>query len=88
MPFALQSSVPRNGIYPTTIKMNSKKIIRIDDFVKRPRSRRANLVPRGVLSVRRSGSEMTRNAEIGLFTKSSNQAESDAERRGFLLFRL
>jgi hypothetical protein len=30
-----------------------------------------NLVARGVLSVRRSDSEMKRNAEIGLFTKSS-----------------
>jgi len=43
----------------------------LDDFVKRPRSRRANLVARGVLEVRRSASEMKRNAEIGLFTKSS-----------------
>jgi len=43
----------------------------LDDFVKRPRSRRAILVARGVLEVRRSASEMKRNAEIGLFTKSS-----------------
>jgi hypothetical protein len=47
------------------------KVIRFDDFVKSPRSRRANLVSRGVLAVRRSGNEMKRNAEIGLFTKSS-----------------
>jgi len=49
----------------------SLEVIRFDDFVKRPRSRRANLVARGVLKVRRSDSEMKRNAEIGLFTKSS-----------------
>ena len=51
--------------------MDSQKIIRFDDFVKRPRSRRANLVARGVLKVRRSDREMKRNAEIGLFRKSS-----------------
>jgi hypothetical protein len=32
-------------------------------------------VTRGVLAVRRSGSEMKRNAEIGLFTKSSMKEE-------------
>ena len=32
---------------------------------------RENLVSRGVLTVRRSDSEMKRNAEIGLFTKPS-----------------
>jgi len=37
-------------------------------------SRRANLVARGVLKVRRSNSEMKRNAEIGIFTKSSKSA--------------
>ena len=36
-----------------------------------PSSRRANLVSRGVLKVRRSDSEVKRNAEIGLFTKPS-----------------
>jgi hypothetical protein len=51
--------------------MGPQKIIRFYDFVKRPRSRRANLVARCVLKVRRSASEMKRNAEIGLFTKSS-----------------
>jgi hypothetical protein len=51
--------------------MNLQIVERIDDFVKRPRSRRANLVPRGVLAVRRSGDEMKCNAEIGLFAKSS-----------------
>ncbi|HSM90877.1 MAG TPA: hypothetical protein VLT56_12735 [Desulfobacterales bacterium] len=51
--------------------MNQEKVIRIDGFVKRPSSRRANLVECGVLSVRRSDSGMKRNAEIGLFTKLS-----------------
>jgi hypothetical protein len=50
--------------------MGSQKVIRFDDFVKSPRSRRANLVSRGVLAIRRSDNEMKRNAEIGLFTKS------------------
>jgi hypothetical protein len=43
----------------------------IDGFVKRPSSRRASLAARGVLVVRRSASEMKRNAEIGFFTKPS-----------------
>jgi hypothetical protein len=47
------------------------KVFVFDDFVKRRRSRRANLVARGVLEVRRSDGEMKRNAEIRLFTKSS-----------------
>jgi hypothetical protein len=35
----------------------------------------ANAVPEGcVLNVRRNGNEMKRNAEVGLFTKSSNFA--------------
>jgi hypothetical protein len=59
--------------------MSSQKVIRIDDFVKRPRSRRANLVARGVLTVRRSDNEMKRNAEIGLFTKSSMLMHDAAE---------
>ncbi len=54
----------------------SHKVIRFDDFVKRPMSRRANLVARGVLKVRRSASEMKRNAEIGLLTKSSRDQRS------------
>ena len=45
-----------------------------DGFVKRPRSRRANLAERGVLEVRRSDSEMKRNAEIGFSTKPSRLA--------------
>jgi hypothetical protein len=45
--------------------------IYFDGFVKGPRSRRASLVARGVLEVRRSDSEMKRNAEIGPFMKSS-----------------
>jgi hypothetical protein len=44
---------------------------RFDDFVERRGSRRANLVARGVLTVRRSNSEMKRNAELGFFTKAS-----------------
>jgi hypothetical protein len=51
--------------------MKPQKVIGSDDFVKGPRSRRANLAARGVLEVRRSDSEVKRNAEIGLFTKSS-----------------
>jgi len=51
--------------------MTSQNAIRSDDVVKRPRPRRAILVPRGVVTVRRSGDEITRNAEIGLFTTSS-----------------
>jgi hypothetical protein len=51
--------------------MEPQKLIRFDDFVKGTRSRRESLVARGVLAVRRSGSEIKRNAEIGLFTKSS-----------------
>ena len=56
--------------------MNWLQGARIDNFVKRPRSRRANLVERGVLKVRRSDSEVKRNAEIGLFTKSSSAARA------------
>jgi len=52
--------------------MISQKAIRIDGFVKRPSSRRANRVEWGVLHVRRSDNEMKRNAEIGLFTKPSS----------------
>lgn len=51
--------------------MDSQKVIHIDDFVKRSRSRRPNLMARGILAVRRSDSEMKRNEKIGLFTKSS-----------------
>jgi hypothetical protein len=51
--------------------MDSFKVNRFDDFAKRTRSRRANLVTRGLLAVRRSGSEMERNAENVLFGKSS-----------------
>jgi hypothetical protein len=52
-----------------SILMNSLKATLCDDFVKSPR--RANLVSRGVLIVRRSDNAMKRNAEIGVFTKSS-----------------
>ena len=51
--------------------MALKNVVRSDDFVIRPRSRRASLVARGVLAVRRSAGEMKRNAEIDLITKSS-----------------
>jgi len=43
-------------------------IIRFDDFVKRPTSRRANFVARAVRAVRRSANEKKRDAEIGSFT--------------------
>jgi hypothetical protein len=43
------------------------KIIRYDDFVKSSSSRRANLVSRDALAVRRSDNEMKRNAEIEFF---------------------
>jgi hypothetical protein len=54
--------------------MKSQHIIGSDELAKGPRSRRANLVARGVLVMRRSDSEMKRNAEIGLFTNSSSVA--------------
>ena len=60
--------------------MNSQKVIRIDGFVKRPSSRRANFVECGVLTVRRSDNEMKRNAEIGLFTKPSRFLQRDRPR--------
>jgi hypothetical protein len=47
------------------------KVTLCDGVVKSPSSRRANLVSRGVLLVRRSDSEMKRNAEIGLLTTPS-----------------
>jgi hypothetical protein len=50
--------------------MDLQKDVRFDDFVIGTRSRRANFVARGVLSVRRSDREMKRNAEIGPITKS------------------
>jgi hypothetical protein len=43
----------------------------LDGFAQSPRSRRANFALRGVLPVRRSSSEMQRNAEIGLSAKPS-----------------
>jgi hypothetical protein len=52
--------------------MSSKKTPRLDGFVKGPSSKRANLVSRGFLFVRRSDDEMKRNAEIGLFTEPSS----------------
>jgi hypothetical protein len=73
-----------NRIPKLETNSNIQKVIRIDGFVKRPRSRRANLVARGALKVRRSDNEMTRNAEIGLFTKPSrfDQAiEDQSEKR-------
>jgi hypothetical protein len=60
-----------NRIPKLETNSNIQKVIRIDGFVKRPRSRRTNLVARNVLKVRRSDNEMKRNAEIGLFTKTS-----------------
>jgi hypothetical protein len=45
----------------------------MEDFLS-ARSRRANLVERGVVKVRRSDSEMKRNAEIGFFAMSSDMA--------------
>jgi hypothetical protein len=51
--------------------LDPQEFIHFDDFVRRTRSRRASLVARGVLPVRRSDNETKRNAEIGLLTKSS-----------------
>jgi len=51
-----------------------------DGFVKSPRSRRANSVSRGVLAVRRSDHGMKRNAEIGVFTKSSKRESRNEDR--------
>jgi hypothetical protein len=62
----------KGGDLKTTWKVNALVIvIHLNGFVKRPRPRRANLVARGLITVNRSDSEMKRNAEIGLSTKSS-----------------